>query len=110
MQRRKQVQLNYLEGRARGPYAHTPVLNQSFIEDREAGPSTSTPGERNENVGQNVCYKCEPVLSRYKDIFSGMVHQGSELKLKKSSNPHPKRDMKHYRDMNAQNLWLRNNV
>lgn len=40
-----------------------------------------------------------------------MVHQGSELKRRKSCNPNPqKADTTHYRDIVRQNGWLRNNV
>lgn len=40
-----------------------------------------------------------------------MVHQGSELKKKKSINPHPKiPDKTHYRDLVRQNEWLRSNL
>ena len=128
-QRRQEVRENYLGGRARGPYRHTPTLNKSFEEEREAqaGASTSRSTTHNEEAGpsqstgasstsrdsrdSDVCCKCYPVLSRYKETFQGLVHQGSELKRRKHTNPYPKRsDMQHYRDMNAQNAWLRNHM
>ena len=71
-QRREEQQQNYLTGRAIRPYCHTPTLNESFGDDDGAGPSTATVHE--------VYPKCNPVLSRYEDIFRSFVHQGSELK------------------------------
>ena len=40
-----------------------------------------------------------------------MKRQGSELKRRKTINPHPKRpESQQYRDLVKQNEWLRNNV
>ena len=76
-------------------------------EDAEA--SGATPSAR--GVSSRVCAKCRPILSRYSDIFKGLIHQGSELKKRKHLNPHPKRpDTTHYRDLNRQNDWIRENI
>lgn len=97
-ERRKASKDTYLAGRAKIPHRHTRVLRQSL---EEAGPSSAS----------GVCPQCDPVLSRYADTFKEMVHQGSELKRKKSINPHPKKvDSTHYRDLVKQNEWLRSNV
>ena len=37
-----------------------------------------------------VCTKCNPVLSRYKDEFKSMKKQGTGLKKVKRLNPVPK--------------------
>lgn len=110
---REEQQQNYLSGWASKPYCHTPTLNESFGKDAKstgaAGPSTT----HVEDSGglREVCIKCKPVLSRYQLMFQSFVHQGSELKRRKSTNPHPKRpDMQHYRNLKAQNEWIRSNV
>ena len=72
-----------------------------------AGPSTST----TEPTSEKVCCKCAPVLGHYKIHFDKLVHQGSDLKRRKSRNPHPKRvNTQPYRDLNTQNTWLRSNI
>ena len=80
----------YLGGRAKNPHRHTRVLRRSLEEFSSAGPSCES----------GVCPQCAPVLSRYSPIFKATVHQGSELKHKKTINPHPKKpDTTHYRDI-----------
>ncbi len=108
-ERRRELRANYLSGRGRMSYIHGPTLNSSLEEDEPqpgqngAGPSGAS--------SRGVCVKCRPILSRYSDIFKGLVHQGSELKKKKHLNPHPKRpEMTHYRDVKRQNDWLREHV
>ena len=64
-------------------------------------------------VGTNseICTKCHPLLSRYRDEFKSMKKQGTSLKKVKRINPVPKRaHLTHYRDLKAQNDWLRANV
>ena len=57
-----------------------------------------------------ICSQCASVLSRYRDIFLKMVHQGSELKRKKAIYPNPKKDDAiPYRDIVKQNEWLQQN-
>lgn len=52
-----------------------------------------------------------PIMSRYAATFKEMVHQGTELKKRKHTNPNPKRpDSTPYRDIKSQNEWLRANV
>ena len=105
--RREEQRGNYLTGKASKPYVHTPTLKMAFS-DCKAGPS-DTPST--EASTEKVCTRCSPVLSRYKVTFEGLVHQGCTLKRRKSSNPHPKRpNTQPYRDLNAQNAWLRSNI
>lgn len=105
-ERRKKQQENYVAGRSSRPYNHTPSLNASFSDDQMPGPSSELSGEKSK-----VCLKCVTVLSRWQDTFKSFVKQGSELKKRKAINPYPKRsDIPPYRDLNAQNEWLRNNV
>ena len=105
-ERRQEQQANYVAGRGARPYSHSPSLNRSFIKDPAPGPSS----ERSTQESK-VCPRCVIVLSRWQDTFKGFIQQGSELKKRKSINPYPKRsDIPPYRDLNAQNEWLRNNV
>ena len=105
-ERRKKQQENYVAGRSSRPYNHTPSLNAPFSDDQTPGPSSELSGEKSK-----VCLKCVTVLSRWQDTFKSFVKQGSELKKRKAINPYPKRsDIPPYRDLNAQNEWLRNNV
>ena len=89
----------YLDGRARKPHQHTPVLKRAFDESKSP---------LNAACSKQVCSQCKPVLSMYADIFMSLVHQGSDLKRKRAINPHPvKTDVTHYRDLVRQNEWLR---
>ena len=101
---RREHQLQcYLSGEARRPHTHTRTLRSS-LEDASSTATTST-------ASTAICAQCKPVLSRYIEVFKGMVHQGSELKKRKTANPHPRRpNMVHYRDIKSQNDWLRENM
>ena len=69
----------YLAGRSRKPYSHTPVLSLRGTQigvSTSAGEGPSLSPERREKIR----VKCSPVLSRYVDIFNGLVLQGSALK------------------------------
>ena len=106
-ERRKARKDAYLDGRARKPHHHTPVLKRALKESRRS----SSIGESPSTSSTSICLQCKPVLSRYIDTFKGMVHQGTELKRKIAINPHPKKsDMTHNRDLVNQNEWLRQNM
>ena len=73
------------------------------------GPSTSTDSDASRS--DKVCSKCSPILSCYKDRFEQLVHQGSTRRRRVIRNPRPKRvDTQPYRDLVAQNAWLRSNI
>lgn len=106
-QERRKVRKNiYLDGQARKPHQHTRVLKQALSEE----PTATATGNSEPAMSSNFP-QCKPVLSRYTDVFKGMVHQGSEQKRKVAINQHPKKfDTTHYRDLVSQNEWLRQNV
>ena len=104
--RRERSREIYKAGKSKGPYRLSRSVNESLSK-------SSTEGESSE-VGTNLdgmCRKYHPVLSRCVDTFKSMKKQGSSLKMVKRINPVPRRaDMDHYRDVKAQNEWLRSNV
>ena len=109
-ERKRRVKDNYLTGKSRKSYTHAPSLNSSL---EEAGDNAEhpEPGPGPGPSGAGVCSKCRPVLSRYTPMFTGLIHQGSELKKRKHLNPHPKRPLTvHYRDLKRQNDWIRENM
>ena len=60
---------------------------------------------------EGVCQSCASGLSGIAVGFCKLRQQGTELKKRKSRLPHPKHpERDHYRDINAQNEWLRGNV
>ena len=88
----------------------SPDLTSSLEKDAEQ-PGPSGANSSGAVASTSVCTKCTPILSRYCSIFKGLVHQGSALKKRKSLNPQPKRpDTTHYRDLNRQNDWIRENL
>lgn len=99
-QRRERQRRNYLEGRARQPYAHTPAMNVALEEN---GHESST--------NEGVCRRCRPILTRYIDDFKELTHRGSALKRRKRISPVPRSpDREHYRDVKKQNDWIRQNM
>ena len=110
LSRRKAKKDAYLDGRARNPHKHTPILKRSLA---EAGKISNTIESPSASVlsSTKICLQCKPVLSRYTEAFKSMVHKGSELKCKKAINPYPsKPDSIHYKDVVNQNEWLRQNM
>ena len=54
---------------------------------------------------------CIPVLSQLKPAFVSLVRQGAELRHSKRVLPHQKKpDKQHYRNLVAQNAWIRANL
>ena len=99
-ERRGKCKELYLTGEARHPYRLATALDSALAETASGSPN-----------GSGVCTQCKPVLLRYMDTFKALVHVGSELKRRKNRNPHPKNpDRTHYRDLNRQNEWLRENI
>lgn len=98
--RRSAQRESYLQGKARRPYSRTPDLDRSLTE--ASGSSGAASG---------VCTRCTPILSRYVEVFQGLVHQGTQLRKRKHVNPYPKRtNAIPYRDLKRQNEWLVTNV
>jgi len=58
------------------------------------------------------CYTtCLPVLSLAKPAFLSLKRQGAELRHSKRVLPNPKKRYKqHYRNLVAQNTWIRVNL
>ena len=86
-ERKKKQKDNYTAGKSSKAYVHTPALCNSLVEGN-SGPSTASEG----SVNSKVCDQCKPVLPRYQDHFKSIVHQGSQLKRCKSTNPYPKKN------------------
>ena len=54
---------------------------------------------------------CVPVLSQLKPAFVSLVRQGAEFRHSKRVLPHPKNtDKQRYRNLVAQNAWIRANL
>ena len=99
--RRQEHKDNYLAGRASRSYKRSTTLDTSLEEDGQA--------ETREDF-EKVCPKCRPILSRYKDIFVGLTHTGSDLKKRKQAQPNPKRcNSTPCRDITRQNNWIHEN-
>ena len=78
---------------------HTPALNRSLTKS----PSGTS--------SEQVCSRCQPIISRYAETFKGLIHQETELRKCKKQIPNPKCIVyPTYRDLKRQNEWLRGNV
>ena len=89
--KRKLKRSRYLDGQSKGRYKSV---------EADSSPSEWNP---------NVCSRCSPVLQKYESTFKSLIHQGSNLRRRQHINPNPQRQA-HYRDLNKQNEWLRNNI
>jgi len=111
--RRAAKRRRYLAGTSRKAYRISNELQQSF-EDSDTCLSNSQSMAchvEHSEWNKNVCKSCAPVLQKYADTFKGIKRQGSELKRRKCTNPHPKKpSTQQYRDLVRQNEWLRNNI
>ena len=113
--RRAKAKEFYLQGRSRKPYRRAKDLQSPFEDTQSDYPSSSNPAMtvhfEPSDWNDNVCKSCAPILMKYSGTFKGMKRQGTELKRRKSINPHPKQPAREqYRDLAKQNEWLRNNV
>ena len=100
--RRHEQRGNYLDGNARRSYERRSTLDTSLEEDGR---------EQTRTDFEEVCSKCRPILSLYKDLFVGLTHRGSDLKKRKHARPNPKRPNSiPYRDIKKQNDWISENV
>ena len=94
--RRQSRYTSYIQGTARKVYKKSMDLSKSL----ESLPPIDS-----------VCLSCASGLNSVIDSFFTLKQQGSTLKKRKNRLPNPKRkDFEHYRNLNAQNEWLRVNI
>ena len=77
-ERRKERSNNYLGGKARKAFSHTPS---------QCGETTEVSSSLLDQRG-NICSKYLPTLSRFADMFMELNYRGSNLKIVKL-NPSP---------------------
>ena len=95
--RREKSRKTFFEGQARKPYRLRKRLRRSM--------------EDSDTVIDGVCKQCAPALGNVIEGFRKLKHQGSELKKRRKRYPAPKHaDREHYRDLVAQNAWIRGNI
>ena len=109
--RRLKRRKTYLVGSSRTAYRFSPTLENSIQATEDMSSQSSLSSDISSDWNTNVCESCSPVLKKYAAILKGLTRQGSELKRRKKSNPHPKRpNTKPYRDLVKQNEWLHSNI
>ena len=74
-----------MAGKSQLPYQYKGNLEDSLMDIDEME-------DEHRSDSSDVCKKCVPVLSHYKDTFQGLIQHGPELKKRKTKNPYPKRD------------------
>lgn len=99
--RRKKIRMtrysNYISGSGRSVYK---VRSKDLETSLQLSPSL-----------EGVCSTCTSGLAGIAVGFIQLRQQGTELKKRKAKLPHPKcPEREHYRDISAQNEWLRGNV
>ena len=97
--RRKHNYDTYFDGRSRNLYRLRKRLRKSL----DSTESTS-------NL-EGVCSQCMPGLTQIVEGFHKLSHSGTELKKRKKRYPNPKiKDRAHYRNLVAENAWIRGNI
>ena len=87
---------NYISGKSRKAYR----VHEDVTRSAEGSPHM-----------EGVCSVCQQGLARVAEGFHRLRHQGTELKKRVKILPHPKHpERTHYRNIIAQNEWLRANV
>lgn len=91
-ERRAKTKEFYLKGKSRKAYRPSKELQGSLEDENLPGSSNPAMASHFEPSEWNdkVCRSCAPVLIKYSATFKGMKRQGTELKRRKSINPHPK--------------------
>ena len=76
-----------------------------------AGASTTSASTTSASIVRSKCLSCTPVLEQLKVNFDSLVQTGRELRHCKRVLPEPRKpDKLHYRNLVAQNQWIRNNL
>ena len=95
---------NYLEGRSRK--AHK--LRQDIETGLQEQPTTSN---AQSSTTESSCTNCKPVLEKLLPTFQAFTRRDIELRHRKRVLPNPRKpDKQHYRNLVAQNEWIRGNL
>ena len=86
---------NYLEGKSRKVHKLRNDVEHGLAEGGTSGPCTS----------------CRPALEKLQPVFESFVRSDVELRHRKRVLPEPRKpDKAHYRNLVAQNEWIRSNL
>jgi len=95
----------YLKGKSRKPHKLRTDLQRGLSDD-----TTSHSDARNDtSTRMSPCTTCDPVLKQLKLHFDSLVRQGLDLRKRKRKLPR-KPNKLHYRNLVAQNKWIRSNL
>ena len=105
--RRKDACTAYLKGKSRKPHKLRTDLQRGLSDD-----TTSHSDARNDtSTRKSPCTTCDPVLKQLKLHFDSLVRQGLDLRKRKRKLLSPRKPNKlHYRNLVAQNKWIRSNL
>ena len=97
----------YLKGKSHKPHKLRTDLQQGLSYDTTNHSDTRDRA----NACKSPCTICYPVLKQLKPHFDSLVRQGLDLRKRKRQLPTPKKpDKLHYRNLVAQNKWIRSNL
>ena len=92
---------NYLEGRSRKVHKLRNDAEQGLKADQAHARETT----------HGPCTSCRPALEKLQPVFDSFVRSDLELRHSKRVLPEPKKpDKTHYRNLVAQNEWIRSNL
>ena len=95
---------NYLEGRSRKVHK----LRHDIETGLQEQPATSS---AQPSTTGSTCTSCKPVLEKLLPTFQTFTRRDIELRHRKRVLPNPRKpDKQHYRNLVAQNEWIRGNL
>ena len=97
---------SYFEGTSRALYS-SPNLAKSLSDCSLDGSPDSTQPPIKTKV--KTCLLCPPILIRLAKTFEALGSHGKEKRRKQKSYLNPKKAGKHYRNLSAENNWIREN-
>lgn len=98
----------YLEGKSRKVHKLRKDITTGFKEGLLPEPGIGADGP---STSGTPCPTCKPVLEQIKSNFLSLVRSDLELRHSKRVLPNPvKPDKLHYRNLVAQNEWIRSNL
>jgi hypothetical protein len=102
----------YLDGKSRKVHKLRHDVEVGLKEGVQSSSTVEPAGDSSEqSTSSGSCFTCKPVLELFKPTFQSLVRADIELRHSKTVLPNPvKPDKIHYRNLVAQNQWIRSNL
>ena len=103
-ERRVRAVSSYFERTSRAPYSFPNLAKSPSDCSLDGSPDTTQPPR------VKTCSLCPPILIHLAKTFEAFGSHGKEKWRRQKSYPNPKKAGKHYRNLSAENNWIRENL